>query len=261
MNGLKMLKSELFNSTQCDFWQNEDGDLFMTRRQIGEALEYANPQKSIDKIHERCKERLDKFSTTVKLGGVEGGRVVQRAKVLYSSRGIYEICRWSKQPRANDFYDWVYDLLEGLRRGETVIFKQQTGEDVKLRIQKRRAEAMLLNARTRQAKLLLDMQKNKFLSPVTIELLNINALEVITERDTHYKPEVEKTYTATEIAEELGLSANKIGKIANANGLKTAEFGIEVLDKSRYSNKQVPAFRYNEKGRKKLKEIISKTTA
>lgn len=33
----------------------------MTRKQIGEALEYANPQKAIAKLHERYKERLDKF--------------------------------------------------------------------------------------------------------------------------------------------------------------------------------------------------------
>jgi hypothetical protein len=42
-------------------------------------LEYADPQKAIDKIHERNKERLDKFSTTVKLTGVEGDRTVTSA--------------------------------------------------------------------------------------------------------------------------------------------------------------------------------------
>lgn len=44
--------------------------------------------------------------------------------------------------------------------------------------------------------------------------------------------------------------------IANANGLKTSEYGVTILDKSPHSNKQVASFRYNEKGRQKLLEIM-----
>jgi hypothetical protein len=49
---------------------------------------------------------------------VEGDRHVEREVYLYSTRGIYEICRRSQQPKADQFFDWVYDILEGLRRGE-----------------------------------------------------------------------------------------------------------------------------------------------
>jgi len=45
-----------------------------------------------------------------------------------------------------------------------------------------------------------------------------------------------------EIGEELGVSANLIGRIANKHNLKTDEYGMEVLDKSRYSHKQVSSF-------------------
>ncbi|PYE89377.1 hypothetical protein [Bacillus sp. 196mf] len=55
-------------------------------------------------------------------------------------------------------------------------------------------------------------------------------------------PEARKTYTAGEIGEELGVSANLIGRIANKHNLKTDEYGMEVLDKSRYSHKQVSSF-------------------
>ena len=54
----------------------------------------------------------------------------------------------------------------------------------------------------------------------------------------------------------LGVSGNKIGRIANENDLKTPEYGVEVWDKSRYSAKQVPAWRYNEKGVARLREIL-----
>src|SRR5690625_5256208 len=162
----------------------------------------------------------------------------------------------NKKPTDSNFIVIVRKLLKKLRKGEYQVIQPKSEYD-ELQIQKQRAEAMLLNARTRQAKLILDMQKNNTLSPVAVELLQINALEVLTDNQTDYRPEVEKTYTATEIANELGVTANKIGRIANANGLKTAEYGIEVLDKSRHSNKQVPSFRYNEKGRQKIKELLS----
>lgn len=57
----------------------------------------------------------------------------------------------------------------------------------------------------------------------------------------------EKTYTAGEVAVMLGVSANKIGRVANELELKTNEYGITVLDKSKYSSKQVETFRYNQK--------------
>lgn len=65
-----------------------------------------------------------------------------------------------------------------------------------------------------------------------------------------------RTYTATEVAEKLGVTANFIGRTANANGLKTDEFGIFVLDKSRSSEKQVETFRYNDKAIAVLSDLI-----
>lgn len=53
-----------------------------------------------------------------------------------------------------------------------------------------------------------------------------------------------KTYSATEIGNILGISANKVGKLANKYGLKTSEYGQWYHDKSRYSNKEIEAFRY-----------------
>lgn len=249
---LSLSVKEMFEENEMNIYQNENDDVFMTREQIGQALEYSEPRKAIQKIHERNKERLDRFSGVTKLTTPQG---TKQETVIYNEKGIYEIIRYSKQPKADAFYDWVYDLLSKLRKGEYQVVKPQT-EQEKLQIEKMKAEARLMNARTRQAKLILDMQKNKTLSPVAVELLQINALETLTDNNTNYRPETEKTYTATDIAKELGVSANKIGRIANANGLKTEEYGIEVLDKSRHSDKQVPNFRYNEKGKQKIKELI-----
>lgn len=253
---LSIVKSEQFGSVQCDFWRNENGDVFMTIDQLAQALGYAG-RDGIEKMIER-NPYLDEseFSTTDKLSAVEGGRNVTRERRIFTEDGIYEVTMLSKTKVAREFRSWVRKVLKSLRRGEAVL-AQPANEDAKLKIQQARAEAMLLNARTRQAKLILEMQKNKTLSPVAVELLSVNALEHLIDKSTEYRPDIGgKHYTATEIGKELGISANKIGKIANAHGLKTEEYGIIALDKSPYSDKQIPSFRYNERGRQKLIELV-----
>lgn len=70
-------------------------------------------------------------------------------------------------------------------------------------------------------------------------------------------PKLEEHYhSAGEVGEILGVSAQKIGRIANANNLKTDEFGIFVMDKAAHSSKQVEAFRYNAEGIKALRHLI-----
>lgn len=68
----------------------------------------------------------------------------------------------------------------------------------------------------------------------------------------------ERTYTATQIGNMLGVSANRIGKIANMWNLKTEENGKWFYDKSKFSNKEVETFRYNERGLNLLREIVNK---
>ncbi|PEP85174.1 BRO-N domain-containing protein [Bacillus toyonensis] len=115
---VSIVKSESFGNVVCDVYQNEKNEIFMTRNQIGQALEYTNPNDAIRFIHKRHRERLDQFSVPCKLNGTDGKRY---EAVIYNAKGIYEICRWSKQPKADAFYDWVYELLETLRKGEIQI--------------------------------------------------------------------------------------------------------------------------------------------
>ena len=53
-----------------------------------------------------------------------------------------------------------------------------------------------------------------------------------------------KTYSATEIGAMFGVSANKIGKLANAHKLKTPEYGKLFYSKSEHSVKEVETWRY-----------------
>lgn len=120
MNNLKLVTTENFedgvveNGIPCDFWKDVNEEYFITREQIGKALGYSNPSNAIKNIHLKHKDRLDKFSTVLKVSHVEGDRKVEREKIFYSRKGVMEICRWSRQPIADKFMDWVWDVIDGL---------------------------------------------------------------------------------------------------------------------------------------------------
>jgi prophage antirepressor-like protein len=117
MSDIHLIKSTKFGSIVCNIYKN-DKDFFMTRQQIGEALSYSDPKVAIAKLHASHKDRLDRFSRVTATVTVDGKT---RETFVYSSKGIYEICRWSQQPKADEFYDWVYDLLERLRTGQSKV--------------------------------------------------------------------------------------------------------------------------------------------
>lgn len=113
MNNISLVRSERFGNVYCDFYQNENGEVLMTREQIGKALEYAHPNDAIRNIHDRYKDRIDGFSVSLKLSGTDGKLYDTYA---YNSKGVYEICRWSRQPKADQFMDWVWDVIESVRK-------------------------------------------------------------------------------------------------------------------------------------------------
>ena len=72
---MELVKHAQFNGVQLDCYvepgQEDKGDFWATREQIGQLLEYVQPEVAITKIHERHAERLDKFSTVTTLVRVE----------------------------------------------------------------------------------------------------------------------------------------------------------------------------------------------
>lgn len=67
----------------------------------------------------------------------------------------------------------------------------------------------------------------------------------------------QETYTAEEIGAELGISANMVGRIANANNLKTEEYGKWFVDKAKHSTKEVRSFRYFDSVIPKIKAALT----
>lgn len=109
MSKLKLITTENFGELQCNFYRNMNDDILLTREQIGTALEYANPDDAIYRIHKRHKERLDNLSICLSDG-------LGHDIFYYTERGIMEICRWSNSKKANIFMDWVWDIVEKYRK-------------------------------------------------------------------------------------------------------------------------------------------------
>lgn len=120
-NPMTVITSKSFSALNVDVYQNDKHQYYMTREQIGAALEYNNPNKAIQNIHVKNTDRLDPLSTFLKLRKVEGGITKEREYIVYSLRGVMEICRLSRQPKADAFMDFCWDIMESLMRGDSVL--------------------------------------------------------------------------------------------------------------------------------------------
>ena len=68
-----------------------------------------------------------------------------------------------------------------------------------------------------------------------------------------------KTYSAQEVGDILGISANQVGRLANQNHLKDPGHGQWFKDKSPYGNKEVSTFRYYENTVDALRKILAQS--
>lgn len=122
-----------------------------------------------------------------------------------------------------------------------------------------RDKAMLLNAQSRQATLFMKLSERSSI-PEFKRIMEAYAANSLAGKEIVSLPEAkEKTYSATDIGNMLGVSKNKIGVLANANGMKCDRYGKLFYDKSPYSGKEVETFRYYECAIDKFKELLDST--
>lgn len=117
MSSLTLVKSEKFGAVQCDFWQNENGDVFMTIAQLAAALGYAD-KSGAEKILQRNDYlRSDEFSAlvTIPSGGTDKLSVPQQTRV-FTEDGIYEVTMLAKTPKAREFRAWVREVVKTIRK-------------------------------------------------------------------------------------------------------------------------------------------------
>ena len=220
MNELVLVKSADFNGVELDCYveptQEDKGDFWATRTQIGQLLGYENPNDAIRFIHNRNKERLDKFSTPFKLNGVEGGREVAREVIVYNFKGLLEICRYSQQPNANAVIDKLWEIADEIRRtGSYSVHKNASV------ISKTEIEGIVFfyeyaGLKGNQATLALDKYIKSYTGRSALE---IGGIELVS-------PSKHQLLTPTEIGKEFGLSARRVNEL-----LAGAGFQCKIGDK------------------------------
>jgi len=177
--------------------------------------------------------------------------------VFINESGLYSVILRSDKPQARPFRRWVTgEVLPCIRKTGGYSVRKPVSD-----VQLRKLEVQERNAKTRAAQLLLKMTNVETLSQEYKNILVAKAAEVLTGVPVLPPQEsAQKMYSAKEIGEMFGVSAQRIGKLSNAYGLKNDEYGQWYRDKSPYSSKEVDSFRYNDAAVERFREILEGET-
>ncbi|HFW3110261.1 TPA: Bro-N domain-containing protein [Salmonella enterica subsp. diarizonae serovar 61:r:-] len=220
---------------------------------LAKALGYSNPA---DALKKHCKSLIKlNYSESRELGFGDNPRGIQ----LVGQADVFRLIMRSSLPSAERVQDWVCEeVLPALMgTGTYSIRKEKTSSGLpEYRLAKaEQLKALALEKNIASARELMVMLPR--LDPMSHQTLAASLINPIIGYDAIPLPVIEEHYyTAAEAGEKIGVSANKIGRIANANNLKTEQYGKFFLDKSAHSSKQVEAFRYNAEGIEALRHLI-----
>lgn len=119
------------------------------------------------------------------------------------------------------------------------------------------AETRRRNAQIQEARIYTELAR-RYKGTTYEQVLNAHATKSLAGEYLLPLPEAgERLMSAGEVGAKLGISSNLVGKLANKHGLKTDQYGKWMHDKSPYSSKEVPSFRYKECVVDKLREILA----
>lgn len=240
MNELRIFNNADFGDIRT---VEQDGGIWFVGKDVAEALGYSNPSNAV--ISHVDDE--DKLRTQIKYAGQN------REVSIINESGLYSLVLSSKLPSAKAFKRWITsEVIPSIRKTGSYNkpSKQPTTQ------QEQRAKAMLLNAQSRQCKLWLRLAETTDL-PDYKHICQQKAAEVLAGSPVLPMQKAEKkTLSATEIGKILGITAHKVGILANKFALKSDAYGKYFYDKSPNSNKQVETFRYYEDAVEKFKEIL-----
>ncbi|MDU1308494.1 MAG: ORF6N domain-containing protein [Clostridium perfringens] len=137
--------------------------------------------------------------------------------------------------------------------------KTGQSKQIKPNLKEKEIQTRFNNSLARKANALLKIANDPLTTKERKKTLLAQATEILTgskEIKTLPHP-IKKTYSATEIGKKLGISSNKVGRLANAHNLKTEEFGMVFKQTLEQNNKEVEDFRYYENVIPVLKELLN----
>ena len=229
MNELKVFENPTFGQVRTIEIDNEP---WFVGKDVAEALGYSNTRDALD----RHVEKEDK-NTVVNPDGNRGNPNM----TIINESGLYSLILSSKLPGAKEFKRWVTsEVIPSIRKtgGYTLKPKPMT------EYQQMMADTRRRNARVQSARILTQLAE-QYKGSTYEQILHAYATKELTGKFLLPLPKLEeKTYSATEIGQLLGITANRVGLLTNRYDLKTGQYGQWFKDKSRYSNKEVSSFRY-----------------
>lgn len=135
---LRLVKQGEFLGTKCDFYVDENYNIYMSRTQIGYALQYKQPQNAITIIHKRYPKLLEGKSVEVDRVNLTPTpqHLRNNEKVyMYNERGIYAIIRKSNQKIADSYFEWVYDIIQSIKENGYYIVSEKDAKWLGIRQQ------------------------------------------------------------------------------------------------------------------------------
>ena len=233
-NELQVFNSSEFGNVRV---VQVDGEPWFVAADVCRALEISNSRDAVARLDDDEKG----VGSADTLGGKQGMQIINEP-------GLYTLVLGSRKPEAKTFKRWVtHEVLPAIRKTGSYKTPKQSSD---------RDKAMLKNAQARSAKLWLEIAKNTGIQTYK-DVCNAYAAKELAGEDVLPLPRVqEKSYSATDIGEMLGVSKAKIGALANKNNMKCDEYGSWFHDKSPYSGKEVEAFRYNSKAIEKFRALL-----
>ena len=224
-----------------------DGEPWLVGKDVAQALGYSDTDQALRKHV----DEEDKKILTRQNDGLAGGAgnatfdIPNRGMTIINESGLYSLVLSSKLPGAKKFKRWVTsEVLPSIRKTGQYTARPMT-------------DYQMESIRVRKAQLLERLAKEY--DGTYRQVLQAHATKELTGEYLLPLPYIgEKTYSAQEIGEKLGISANKVGMLANRNHLKTKQYGAWVNDVAKNCpGKEVPSFRYYESIVPVLKTIMS----
>lgn len=195
MNELKIFENTEFGSIRTLEINNEP---YFVGKDVAEVLGYSNPQKALrDHIDEEDKTLNEMFTVNGTMG------------ILINESGLYSLILSSKLPKAKEFKRWVTsEVLPAIRR--TGEYKSKKSQSNPVLAQKR-AEAMMLNAKSRIAKQMMAVWTAAGIEPQYQALALNDYYDGLSVPRIAFKNEATALYDQTTIAKHLGIMS-KSGK-------------------------------------------------
>ena len=139
--------------------------------------------------------------------------------------GLYALIVRSDKKEAKPFRKWITsEVIPAIRKTGNYSEKQKQVTEYQIKNQKIRDRY----SRAKMSKELLDIAKNTD-NPIYKEILNAYAANTLADADILPLPRLEqKTYSAEEIGNILGVSKQKIGRLATKYELKSDENGYLI---------------------------------